>query len=84
MGVIEFLVFLFGFGLVVFLAFYTEYKHLVRKHKPEYFGLDTFKHITYWQTSEWQTRAYRKGITLAEWQRLCDEQLNWVDTAVKS
>lgn len=83
MGVVSLLVLFCGFGLIVFLAFYSEYKQLVRKHKPEYFGIDTFRQVTRWQTSEWQERARRKGITLAEWQRLCDEQLNWVDTALK-
>ena len=84
MGVVSFIVFLFGFGFIVFLAFYSEYKYLFRKYKPDYFGLDIFQHVTRWQTSEWQDQANRKGITQAEWQRLCDEQLCWVDTALNS
>lgn len=83
MGVVTFLVFLLGFGLIVFLAFYGEYKRLFKKYKPDYFGLNAFHQVTCWQSSEWQHRANRKGITLAEWQRLCDEQLKWIDTALK-
>ncbi|WP_455216683.1 hypothetical protein [Kaarinaea lacus] len=83
MGAIEFLFFLLGLGMIAFLAFYPEYKRLVRRHKPEYFGQDTFQQVTCWQSSEWQFNAKRKGITLAEWHRLCEEQLNWVNTALR-
>jgi len=84
MGAVSFLVFLLGFGLIVFLAFYSEYSRLFRKRKPEYFGLDTFQQVTRLETSEWQYRAKKKGITQAEWQRLCDQQLNWIETALKN
>lgn len=84
MGVVSFLVLLLGFGFITFLAFYGEYKYVIKKHKPEYFGLDTFRQVTRWQTSEWQDRAKRKGISLAEWQRLCDQQLKWIETALES
>ena len=84
MGVVSFLVFFLGFGLIVFLAFYSEYNRMFRKRKPEYFGLDTFSQITRLETSEWQYQAKKKGITQAEWQRLCNQQLNWIETALKS
>ena len=82
MGIVSFLLILLGFGLIAFLAFYSEYDRLLKKRKPEYFGVDTFRQVTRWQTSEWQYNANNKGITLAEWQRLCDEQLNWVENAL--
>ena len=82
MGIISILALLLGFGLIVFLAFYREYDRLLKKHKPEYFGLDTFRQVTQWQTSEWQYNANRKGITLTEWQRLCDQQLDWFENAL--
>ena len=84
MGVVSFLVFFLGFGLIVFLAFYSEYNRMFRKRKPEYFGLDTFHQVTRLETSEWQYRAKNKGITLVEWQRLCDQQLDWIETALRS
>ena len=84
MGVISFLGFLLGFSLIAFLAFYSEYDRLFRKRKPEYFGLDTFNRVTRWQSSEWQYRAKKKGITLAEWRRLCNQQLAWIESALKS
>ena len=82
MGIVSFLLILLGFGLIAFLAFYSEYDRLLKKRKPEYFGVDTFRQVTRWQTSEWQYNANSKGITLAEWQRLCDEQLSWVENAL--
>lgn len=82
MEVVSFLVFVFGFVFFIFLAFYKEYKRQFKKHKPEHFGLVNFQRVTRWETSEWQDRARRKGITLTEWQRLCEQQLNWVDTAL--
>lgn len=82
MGVVSFLIFLFGFGLIAFMAFYREFTRKFRKHKPEYFGLDAFNQVTRWQTSEWQYRALRKGITLEEWQRLRDQQLDWIESAL--
>jgi len=82
MGIISILALLLGFGLIVFLAFYREYNRLLKKRKPEYFGLDTFHQVTRWQTSEWQYSANRKGITLAEWQRLCNQQLDWLENAL--
>ncbi len=84
MGIVSFLVFFLGFGLIAFLAFYREYDRLLKKRKPEYFGLDTFNQVTRLETSEWQYQAKKKGITLAEWQRLCNQQLNWIETALKS
>lgn len=84
MGIVSFLVFLLGFGFIVFLAFYSEYNRLFKKHKPEYFGLDTFQRATRLETSEWQYRAKKRGITLAEWQRLCNQQLDWIETALKN
>lgn len=84
MGVMSLLVFLLGFSLIAFLAFYSEYNRMIRKRKPEYFGLDTFQQVTRWQTSEWQHQAKSKGITLAEWQRLCNQQLDWVETTLKN
>ena len=84
MGVASFLVLLLGFGFITYLAFYGEYKHTIKKHKPDYFGLDAFNQVTSWQTSEWQYRARRNGITIAEWHSLCDQQLNWVETAIDS
>ena len=82
MGIASILVLLLGLGLIAFLAFYREYDRLFKKRKPEYFGLDTFHQVTHWQTSEWQYNAKRKGITLTEWQRLCDQQLNWLEHAL--
>ena len=82
MEIVSFLALLLGFGLIAFLAFYREYDRLLKKRKPEYFGLDTFRQVTQWQTSEWQYNANRKGITLAEWQRLCDQQLDWLENAL--
>ena len=84
MGAVSFLVFFLGFGLIVFLAFYREYDRMLKKRKPEYFGLDTFHQVTRLETSEWQYQAKKKGITRAEWQRLCNQQLNWIETALKS
>ncbi len=82
MEIVSFLALLLGFGLIAFLAFYREYDRMFKKRKPEYFGLDTFQHVTRWQTSEWQYNANSKGITLAEWQRLCDQQLDWLENAL--
>jgi hypothetical protein len=82
MGITSILVLLLGLGLIAFLAFYREFDRLVRKRKPEYFGLDTFRQVTRLETSEWQYKANRKGITLVEWQRLCDQQLNWLENAL--
>lgn len=82
MEIVSFLALLLGFGLIAFLAFYREYDRLLKKRKPEYFGLDTFRQVTQWQTSEWQYNAKRKGITLTEWQRLCDQQLDWLENAL--
>ncbi len=84
MGIVSFLVFFLGFGLFVFLAFYREYDRMLKKRKPEYFGLDTFHQVTRLETSEWQYKAKKKGITLVEWQRLCNQQLSWVETALRS
>ncbi len=84
MGIVSFLVILLGFGLIVFLAFYSEYDRMLKKRKPEYFGLDTFHQVTRLETSEWQYQAKKKGITQDEWQRLCNQQLNWIETALKS
>jgi len=84
MGIISFLVLLLGFSLIVFLAFYKEYDRMLKKRKPEYFGLNTFSQLTCLETSEWQYQAKKKGITLVEWQRLCNRQLNWIETALKS
>ena len=84
MGIVSFLVILLGFGFIAFLAFYGEYDRLLKKRKPEYFGLDTFHQVTRLETSEWQYQAKKKGITQAEWQRLCNQQLNWIETALKS
>ena len=84
MGIASTLLLLLGFGLIVFLAFYREYDRMLRKRKPEYFGHGIFDQITRLQTSEWQYQAKRKGITLAEWQRLCNQQLDWVETALKN
>lgn len=84
MGIVSFLVLLLGFGFIAFLAFYSEYDRMLKKRKPEYYGLDTFSQITRLETSEWQYQAKKKGITRAEWQRLCSQQLNWVETALKS
>ena len=84
MGIVSFLVFFLGFGLIVFLAYYSEYNRMFKKHKPEFFGLDTFNQITRMETSEWQYRAKTKGITLIEWQRLRNQQLDWIETALKS
>ena len=82
MEIVSFLALLLGFGLIAFLAFYREYDRLLKKRKPEYFGLDTFRQVTQWQTSEWQYNANRKGITLAEWTHLRDQQLNWLENAL--
>jgi len=82
MGLISLLIFLLGLAIFAFLAFYREYDRMLKKRKPDYFGLDTFRKVTRWQTSEWQYNANRKGITLAEWQRLCDQQLNWLESAL--
>ena len=84
MGVASFLVLFLGFGFIVFLAFYSEYKRVIKRHKPEYFGLDIFQQVTLWQTSEWQDQAKKNGLTIAEWQYLCDQQLNWVESAIDS
>ena len=75
-------IFLLGFSLIVFLAFNREYNRMFKKRKPEYFGVDTFQQVTRWETSEWQYSANKKGITLAEWRRLCDQHLNWVESAL--
>jgi len=83
MGVVPLLVLILGFGFIAFLAFYGEYKRFIKKYKPDYFGRDLFHQVTYWQTSEWQDLASRKGITMAEWQSLCDQQLIWVETAIE-
>lgn len=82
MGIISLLILLSGLAIIAFLAFYRDYDRMLKKRKPEYFGLDTFRQVTRWQTSEWQYNAKRNGITLAEWQRLCDQQLNWLESAL--
>ena len=82
MEIVSFLALLLGFGLIAFLAFYREYNSLLKKHKPEYFGLDTFRQVTQWQTSEWLYNANRKGITLVEWNRLRNQQLDWLESAL--
>lgn len=84
MGIVSFLALLLGFGLIAFLAFYREYDRMFKKRKPEYFGLDTFQQVTRMETSEWQYRAKKKGITLAEWQRLRDQQLTWIESALNN
>ena len=81
MGVTSILVLILGFSLIVFLAFYKEYDRMLKKRKPEYFGLNTFSQLTRLETSEWQYQAKKKGITLVEWQRLCDQQLSWIESA---
>lgn len=83
MGVAPFMVLILGFGFIAFLAFYGEYKRYIKKYKPDYFGRDQFQQVTCWQTSEWQYQASRKGITMAEWDSLCDQQLNWVEAAIE-
>lgn len=84
MGVLAFVILLVGFGLIAFMVFNHEIKYRFRKYKPDYFGQDVFQRVTSWQASEWQVRAKEQGITLNEWQRLCDEQLHWVETALKA
>ena len=83
MSVISLLVLITGLGLITFLAYYREYNRMLKKRKPDYFGLNTFHEVTRWQSSEWQLRARKKGITLAEWQRLCDEHLDWAENALE-
>lgn len=83
MEVLSFLVLFIVFALITFLAFYDEYKRSLKKYKPEYFGLDTFHRVTRWQSSDWQSRAIKKGITLVEWQSLCDQKLSWIETALE-
>jgi hypothetical protein len=82
MEIVSFLMLLLGFGLIAFLAFYNEYDRMLKRRKPEYFGLDTFHQVTQWQTSEWQYNANRKGITKAEWQHLRDQHLDWLENAL--
>jgi len=82
MGALTILVLILVFGLAAILAFSREYRRMFRKYKPQHFGQDVFQLVTRWQTSEWQVRARKKGITLDEWQRLCDQQLTWIETAI--